>query len=130
MANQIAFNENMIKSTMSQKTSIYNLTSKIDFFPRYKGKKLNIFFENSSGIKINIITPNDCKMKDLLTIFHIKLQMYGEDYKIKIFDLFEYYFLYNGYSISLNEEKTISEFGLSSSQEKIIFNLRNTIIGG
>ncbi len=69
-------------------------------------------------------------MKDLLTIFHIKLQMYGEDYKIKIFDLFEYYFLYNGYSISLNEEKTISEFGLSSSQEKIIFNLRNTIIGG
>ena len=63
-------------------------------------------------MKINIITPINVKMKDLLAVFHIKLQMLGKDINLQIGDLKDYIFVSNGRIIFLNEEKTVNEFGL------------------
>ena len=78
-----------------------------------------------------MIAPLEVQMKDLLKFFHINLQIYGQ-YIIKknIYKIEEYYFLYKGSIISLNEQKTISQFGLASRVETVIFNTKNDLIGG
>jgi len=59
------------------------------------------------------------------------LQIYGKCLlKIKIFDIEDYIFLHNGSIISLNEEKTIFDYGLRNVFEKIVFSQKNSIIGG
>ena len=116
MSNQLAINNNLMKALLQKKnndnnnSNLYDLSGSIDFFPRYKGKKINVIFQSQYG-GINIITPQDCKMKDLLDVFHIKLQMYGKDHQINIDDLQDYLFIFNGHTISLDEERTINEFG-------------------
>ena len=83
MTNQIAIKNNILKSLMQNPMKSKLDLTEINFFPRYKGKIINIFFEDNTGIKINIATPNDAQMKDLLTIFHIRLQIYGLENKKK-----------------------------------------------
>ena len=59
------------------------------------------------------------------------MQIYGKYLlKIKIFDIEDYIFFYNGSIISLNEEKTIFDYGLKMNIEKIVFSQKNSIIGG
>ena len=138
MTNQIAFNNNMLKSMLCLDTnskenkieSLLSILSDINFFPRYNGKKINVFFEDNTGIKINIRAPNDAEMKDLLVVFHIKLQLYGLENKIKIYNLEEYTFLFNSKKISLNEKTSIYDYGLVREINKIVFFLANNIIGG
>ena len=133
MANQIEINNNIIKSSLQkpklEKISLFDLTKNIDFFPAYEGKKINIIFTNDSIKPINIVAPIGCKIKELLSVFHIKLQMFGKDNNIKIWDLKDYIFIYNGHIMSLNEEKTINDF-CSHEVEKIIFKLKSEVIGG
>ena len=103
----------------------------VDFFPGYSDNRINIVFCNTGGIKINMVAPLEVKMKDLLKIFHIKLQIYGQlIIKKNINKIEEYYFFYNGSIIPLNEQKTISQFGLAGTIETIIFNDKNNIMGG
>ena len=103
---------------------------KIDFFPGYSNNRINIVFCNTGGIKINMVAPLEVQMKDLLKFFHINLQIYGQ-YIIKknIYKIEEYYFLYKGSIISLNEQKTISQLGMAKTVETIIFYSKNNIIG-
>ena len=104
---------------------------KIDFFPGYSDNRINIIFSDTSGVKINMVVPLEVQMKDLLKLFHIKLQIYGQlIIKKYIYKIEEYYFLYKGSIIQLNEQKTISQFGLANTVETIIFNTKNDIIGG
>ena len=51
---------------------------KIDFFPGNSNNRINIIFKDSTRIAVNVITPLEVKMKDLLKSFHIKLQIYGQ----------------------------------------------------
>ena len=134
MANQIAINNNSMKSminnfSLGKKISLLDLTSNINFFPGYEGRKINVIFEGDNLLKINIITPINVKMKDLLAVFHIKLQMLGKDINLQIGDLKDYIFVSNGHIIYLNEEKTVNEFGLDDCSI-VIFKKKREIIGG
>ena len=130
MTNQITINNDMLKSLMQNQMKSKLDLSEINFFPRYKGKKINILFEDNTGIKMNITTPNDAEMKDLLAIFHIRLQIYGLENKIKIYELKDYSFMYNSLKISVDEKKTINVYGMHKVLETIVFFLKNAIIGG
>ena len=101
--NQIAF-KNINMNTMNK--NLKDLIDSIDFFPGKSNNKCNVYFENPSGLRINMIVPRDVKMSDLIYVFYIKLQMIG--YKIKKLD--DYIFLFNGYTVSLNEQKNIYEY--------------------
>ena len=130
MTNQIAINNNILKSLMQNPMKSKLDLSEINFFPRYKGEIINIFFQDNTGIKINIATPYDAQMKDLLTIFHIRLQIYGLENKKKIYELKAYTFLYNSQKISLDEKASIFDYGLKNKLETIVFFLKNNMIGG
>ena len=140
MTEQISINNNMIKNMIEnsdfenenkEKTNRFKDITEIDFFPGYHGQKINVIFSDTTGIKINIITPFNAKVKDLLRAFHTSLQIQGKYLlKIKIFDIEDYIFLYNNNIISLNDEKTIFDYGLKKNVEKIVFYQRNSIIGG
>ena len=132
MTEQISMNNKMIKSMIenadfendNNEENKLNEFYEIDFFPGNYGQKINVVFEDNRGSKINMITPLDVKMKDLLSAFHIKL------YKAKNYQLSDYSFIYRALKISLNEEKTLLEFGLNNPTEYITFFRNNVLIGG
>ena len=137
--NQIQANNNMIKSILensnnnnleniNKTNTIYDEMYDIDFFPGKEGKKINVIFEKGYT-KINVITPSDATMKELLNAFYIKFQIYGKAKNIKVNKLNDYYNLYRGSTIS-GLEKTIFECGLINNVEHIIFNDKNDLIGG
>ena len=101
MAYQIVMNNNMLTSIMqksnSNQKSFYDMTSNINFFPGCKGLKVNVTFNSPSGIIINVVVPRDAKMKELLIVFYIKLQILGIDKKFKINEFKDYMFLFNGH---------------------------------
>ena len=88
MTEQISMNNKMIKSMIenadfendNNEENKLNEFYEIDFFPGNYGQKINVVFEDYRGskIKINMITPLDVKMKDLLSAFHIKLQIFDK----------------------------------------------------
>ena len=139
MTEQISMNNKMIKS-MIENADFENDNNeenklkdfcRIDFFPGNYGQKINVVFEDNRGSKINMITPLDVKMKDLLSAFHIKLQIFDKYiYKTKNYQLSDYSFIYRALKISLNEEKTLLEFGLNNPTEYITFFRNNVLIGG
>ena len=103
--------------------------SKINFFPNYNCDKINIIFENSSGLKITMFAPINALVKELLMAFYIKLQIILNSESKAIYELKDYYFIYNGSKISISEKRTISEYGFSPNS-KIIFGENINIIGG
>ena len=138
MANQIVINNNMIKTLIENSNfgndnqqSLFNSNlSNIDLFPGNTGKKINVVFEYDSHTIITVITPIDTKMSELLKVFYIKFQLYAKSQKKNIRNLNEYFFIHSARIISLNEQKTLQEFGLVHPFEHIIFKLKNEIIGG
>ena len=137
--NQIQANNNMIKSILensnnnnleniNKTNNIYDEMYDIDFFPGKEGKKINVIFEKGYT-KINVITPSDATMKELLNAFYIKFQIYAKANNIKAKKLNDYYYLY-GSSIISGLEKTIFEYGLICNVEYIIFHDKNDLIGG
>ena len=139
MINQISINNNMLKSLLdsnmdfkeNKKQSLLDKLMGINFFPRYEGNIINVIFEDNTGkIKLNIAAPNDTEMKDLLVIFYIKMQIYGLENEIKIYELKDYLFLFNSRKIYLDEKASILDYGLKHNIEKIYFFLENSIIGG
>ena len=138
MTEKISMNNKMIKSMIensdfendNKEENMLNGLGEIDFFPGNNGQKINVVFEGS-GIIINMITPLDVKMKDLLSAFHIKLQIYDKYiYKTKNYQLSDYSFIYRSLRIPSNEQKTLFEYGLTSPTECITFFRTNVLIGG
>ena len=137
MVNQIAINNNMIKSLLENPNSenifeenkFDDYISNINFFPGYMGKRINVLFEYN-GIQINVIAPEDVKMKELLKIFYIKFQILTRNKNYKVWELYDYIFLFNGCKISFGEEKSLIDYGLNKPVNKILFYLKDNIIGG
>ena len=139
MTEKISMNNKMIKSMIensdfendNKEENMLNGFGEIDFFSGNNGQKINVVFEDNRGYKINMITPLDVKMKDLLSAFHIKLQIYDKFiYKEKNYQLSDYSFLYKAVRIPLNEQKTLFEYGLTNPTEYITFFRNNVLIGG
>ena len=96
-----------------QEMNILDKLMGINFFPRFKGNIINVIFEDNTGkIKLNIAAPNDTEKKDLLVIFYIKMQIYGLENEIKIYELKDYLFLFNSRKIYLDEKASILDYGL------------------
>ena len=140
MTELISMNNKMIKEMIENSDSGNNNKEKdvplknfldIDFFPEYDGQRVNAIFSNTKGYKINIITPLKAKVKDLINAFHITLQIYGKYVmKTNILKIKDYTFIWNGSIIPINEQKTLSEYGMIQNVINIVFNEKNNIIGG
>ena len=122
MTELISMNNKMIKEMIENSDFGNNNKEKdvplknfldIDFFPEYDGQRVNAIFSNTKGYKINIITPLKAKVKDLINAFHITLQIYGKYVmKTNILKIKDYTFIWNGSIIPINEQKTLSEYGI------------------
>jgi hypothetical protein len=140
MTELISMNNKMIKEMIENSDFGNNNKEKdvplknfldIDFFPEYDGQRVNAIFSNTKGYKINIITPLKAKVKDLINAFHITLQIYGKYVmKTNILKIKDYTFIWNGSIIPINEQKTLSEYGMIQNVINIVFNEKNNIIGG
>ena len=138
ISNQLTMNNNMIKTmfenynlgAFNQQKDLYNELYSIDFFPLKSGRRINVVFKDSTGIKITVIAPSDATMMELLEAFYIKFQIFAKYNDKKIEKLKNYFFIYRNLKISFDEKKTISEYGLNMNVEEIIFNLNNNVIGG
>ena len=140
MTELISMNNKMIKAMIENSDFGNNNKEKdvplkdfldIDFFPEYDDHRVNAIFSNTRGYKINIITPLKAKVKDLINAFHITLQIYGKYImKTNILKIKDYTFIWNGSIININEQKTLSEYGMIQNIINIVFNEKNNIIGG
>ena len=137
LANQIEKNNDLIKKIIDNQFleeqtygDIYYLDlCKIEFFPNYKCNKINIIFEKTTGLTIAIYVRINASVKELLMAFFIKMQIIESNKSKKINDLKDYYFLFNGSRISLDEKRTISEYGFIANS-KIVFGDNQDIRGG
>ena len=138
MMNQIALNNNMIMELLNNpyfnhnQNDMINIPQEIiprrdriiieDHFPGNTNERYNIGFDLPSGRKVNIATPVDIKVKDLLLTFskvaNINERLLGNDI----------IFLYNGYKINVKEEKNIKEFGFFNNVNIIVYD-KNNVIG-
>ena len=121
LASQIIANNNMIKSIVNNYNSQSNIENRIyeiDLFPKYDGQRINIKFIGDMDLTIH--APLNAPIKDMLTAAFIKMQIIGIDKNMNINKIKDYNFFFNGHSLSLNENRTISEFGISNMSTIII----------
>ena len=132
MANNIAMNNEMIKNILnSMKNEMEKKFLNIDLFPSdNKENMMNVIFEGDDGTKINIVSPKDVKMKELLKIFYIKLQIYSLINEKSIKKLKDYFFIVRGSIISLDDQRSAADFGLIDDLNRIIYRQRDNIVGG
>ena len=139
MMNQIALNNNMIMELLNNpyfnhnQNDMINIPQEViprgdkiimeDHFPGNINRRYNISFTLPSGRKVNIATPVDIKVKDLLLTFskvaNINERLLGKNIT----------FLYNGCLINVKEEKNIKEFGFVPLTTIIVYD-KNNVIGG
>ena len=139
MMNQISMNNNLIIQLMNNPNYFYwqnNMINNInsfnnidnnqneeDYFPGNINTRYDILFALDKGLKTKIRTPVDVKVRDLLLAYaramKVDIKYLGE----KIF------FLFNGYKINKNEEKTIIQFDLHNRSIITVVDSSN-LIGG
>ena len=99
-----------------------------DPFPNYVGPRLNILFETGAGLKINIPTPNNLSIENLLITFTNRVGVSPLLLGNKI------YFIVNGLNIPIHEKSTCEQFFRNCSfgtknQVKIIVIDASNVIG-
>jgi hypothetical protein len=94
----------------------------IDISPNYQGAKINIFFQNSSGTKVNVLSPSDITVKDLLLNYVLKIGL-GEN----VIDS-AIYFLFSGAKLKKNDKRKIYELGILNGTIIIVID-RNSVMG-
>ena len=94
----------------------------IDINPKYQGVKINIFFQNSSGTKINVLSPSDITVKDLLLNYVKKIGL-GENVIDSVI-----YFLFSGAKLKKDDERKIYELGMMNGAIIIVID-RNAVTG-
>ena len=141
LANQIEKNNSKIKNLVENKMierneyesyndDIYFLDlCKIEFFPNYKCNKINIVFEKTNGLTLAMFAPINASVKELLMAFYIKLQIILTNKSKTVYELKDYYFIYNGQRINLDEKRTLLDYGILPNS-KIIFGDNKDIKGG
>ena len=100
-------NESINKGSQTQKFS-KSFLPKINtqfqpLYPGCTGELINIFFQTPTGHKINMLTPCDAKIKDLLVQYVLKIGLGPNVIDEAI------YFLYGGGKLKKNEKKTLYE---------------------
>ena len=93
-----------------------------DDFPGYKGNRYNIFFQTPAGNKVNVLCPNDIKIKDLLKKYITKIGL-GEN----VIDS-SIYFLFNGAKLKGNDNRTIEELRMFNFSIIIVID-KDAVIG-
>ena len=127
---KIVENQILEKNEYESYEEIYYLDlCKIEFFPNYKCEKINIVFEKTTGLILAMNAPIYASVKELLMAFYIKLQIILTNKSKIVYELKDYYFIYNGTRISLDEKRTISDYGILPNS-KIIFGDNKNINGG
>lgn len=128
---KIVENQNLERNDYeSNSEEIYYLDlCKIEFFPNYKCNKINIVFEKTNGLTLTMFAPIYALVKELLMAFYIKLQIILTNKSQTIFELKDYYFIYNGSRLSLDEKRTIFDYGILPNS-KIIYGDNKDISGG
>ena len=94
----------------------------IDINPKYQGVKINIFFQNSIGTKINVLSPSDITVKDLLLNYVKKIGL-GENVIDSVI-----YFLFSGAKLKKDDERKIYELGMMNGAIIIVID-RNAVTG-
>ena len=94
----------------------------IDIKPNYQGIKINIFFQDSRGTKVNVLSPFDISVKELL-LNYVKKMGLGEN----VIDS-GIYFLFNGGKLKKDEKKSIYELGILNGTIIIVID-RNAVMG-
>lgn len=85
--------------------------------------KINIKFSFSAGNFVNLIVPNNMKVKDLFISFITKMGFDKDILKEEI------YFLFDGSKMDINEELTIEEKGLFDHSVILVLDTKG-ILGG
>ena len=121
--------ENIIKNggIMPRPNRANNL-SNIDSFPGYTGQRINIIFETGAGLKVNIPTPLNVSVEQLLIKFANRVGVSPTLLGKKIF------FIINGGTIAVNEKKLAKDFFIDftnqlKDQVKIIVLDASNVIG-
>ena len=94
----------------------------IDINPKYQGVKINIFFQNSIGTKVNVLSPSNITVKDLLLNYVKKIGL-GEN----VIDS-AIYFLFSGSRLKKDDESKIYELGMMNGAIIIVID-RNAVTG-
>ena len=81
-----------------------NNISNIDSFPGYSGPRINIIFETGTGLKINIPTPINITIQELLIKFAKRVGVSEALLGKKLF------FVVNGGTIPANEKNIVKNF--------------------
>jgi len=110
----------LVKKDSSNDIDVSQLVKKksktiIDLEPNYLGNKINIFFQNSSGTKTNVLSPSDTTVEKLLSNYAIKMGI-SEDAIDKAI-----YFLFNGGKLKKNNKNKIYNLGILNGTIIIVY---------
>ena len=94
----------------------------IDLRPNYQGMKINIFFQNSNGSKVNVLSPSDITVEDLLLNYVQKIGL-----GVNVIDS-AIYFLFSGSKLKKNDRRKIYELGILNGTIIIVID-RNSVCG-
>ena len=86
----------------------------------------NVYFERSTVIKINVRVSRNIRIAELLHIFLKNLKV--QDIILKKTN-WDYIYLFNGCIIQLNEQETLFNYGFGDNVNRIVFYLKNNMIG-
>ncbi len=113
----------MRPNQIMKNSTIYN-----DPFPFYQGQRLNILFETGAGLKMNIASPLNISVKELLLSYIHKVGVSESLLGYKIF------FIVNGKTIPCNEQKSVIDYFKdclygNANQVKVIVLDASNVIG-
>ena len=109
---------------VSKKTILpNNFNTVCDPFFYSNSRKLNIVFSSTGNFKLNMYIPIDAKMKDVFQAFIDKVGLQKEVLGTYI------YFLFNGLTIPIKSEKTISEVGIYADFTTILVIDTSNLLG-
>ena len=90
-----------------------------DDFPGYLGKRISIFFIASTGFKIKMNPPENIKISELLSKFMKKIKLSENLIDKNLF------FIFNGAILKKDDNRNISELGISNNGRITIVDLNN-----
>ena len=122
ISNKMKFINNNKQTNSNRFIFKQNSKSDYDYFPGYSGKRFNIIFTIPTGSKMNILCPPNVKVKELLQIFIARLGL-GQD---AIFNN-SIFFLYNGYKLNYDDNRTIVEIGMNNLATIIALDPKNLL---
>ena len=107
---------------LPRKEQLNYLNANKDSFPGYVGERINIVFETGIGITINIATPINVTVKDLLIKFTERVGVSPLLINKKLF------FVVNGSTIDSEEQKTVGAFFKDSRTNALKFQVKIIVL--